>query len=183
MTKLLSIHDAIFAAIQKTMGEWFLPTLARFSFAAVLLMYFWKSAKTKLGDGIGGLFSLDPNGYVQIFPQKLEELGYDPSGLNIVYKLIAILGTWAEFILPALILIGLFTRLAALGMIGFVAVQTFVDVTGHGAKIGQWFNNASGELIADQRLLWFVIFAIMIIKGAGPFSVDRLLKRSYSKRP
>lgn len=177
MNKLLSLHDAIFASISKVFGNWALPTLARFAFAAVLLMYFWKSAKTKLGDGIGGLFNLDPNGYVQIFPKKLEALGYDPAGLNIVYKFIAVIGTWSEFILPALIILGLFTRLAALGMIGFIAVQTLVDVTGHGAKIGQWFNNSSGELIADQRLLWFVLFAIMIIKGAGPFSLDRILKR------
>lgn len=177
MTKLLKLHDSIFAAISRAAGNWFIPTLARFAFVAVLLKYFWGSAMTKLGSGIGGIFNLDPNGYVQIFPKKMEMLGYDPSGLGIIYKLIAIAGTWAEFILPALILIGLFTRLAALGMIGFVTVQTWVDVTGHGAKIGSWLNNSSGELIADQRLLWFTIFAIMIIKGAGPLSLDRLLKR------
>jgi len=178
MTKLLNLHDRIFAAISSLAGEWFLPTLARFAFAAILLKYFWGSAMTKLGTGLGGLFSLDPNGYVQIFPKKMEMLGYDPAGLNIIYKLIAVLGTWAEFILPALILIGLLTRFAAVGMIGFVIVQTWVDVTGHGAKIGSWFNNASGELIADQRLLWFMVFAILIVKGAGPLSVDRLLKRA-----
>ncbi|GLQ34103.1 hypothetical protein GCM10007939_03860 [Amylibacter marinus] len=178
MRRLLGLHDRIFSAISGLLGEWFLPTLARFAFVAVLLQYFWKSAQTKLGNGITGLFNLDPNGYVQIFPKKLEALGYDPSGLGIIYKLIAIFGTWAEFILPALILIGLFTRLAALGMIGFVTVQTIVDVTGHGAKIGQWFNNSSGELIADQRLLWFVVLITLVVKGAGPISLDRLLKRA-----
>jgi putative oxidoreductase len=177
MTKLLKLHDDIFAAIAGAAGNWFIPTLARFAFVAILLKYFWGSAMTKLGTGIGGLFALDPNGYVQIFPKKMEMLGYDPAGLSIIHKLIAIAGTWAEFILPALILIGLFTRLAALGMIGFVTVQTLVDVTGHGAKIGSWFNNASGDLIADQRLLWFTLFAIMIVKGAGPLSLDRMFKR------
>jgi putative oxidoreductase len=178
MTKLLDLHDRIFAMISAAAGSWFLPTLARFAFAAVLLKYFWGSAATKLGDGVGGLFNLDPNGYVQIFPKKMEMLGYDPSGLNIIYKLIAVLGTWSEFILPALILVGLFTRLAALGMFGFVIVQTFVDVTAHGAKLGSWFNNSSAELIADQRLLWFVLFATLVVKGAGPLSLDRLMKRA-----
>jgi len=178
MTKLLNLHDSIFAMISAAAGEWFLPTLARFAFAAVLLKYFWGSAMTKLGSGIGGLFNLDPNGYVQIFPKKMEMLGYDPAGLSIIHKLIAFLGTWSEFILPAMILVGLLTRLAAFGMFGFVIVQTLVDVTAHGAKLGVWFNNTSGDLIADQRLLWFVLFATLVIKGAGPLSLDRLLKRA-----
>ena len=178
MNTLLNLYDRIFALISNAAGDWFLPTLARFAFIAVLLKYFWGSAMTKLGSGIGGLFNLDPNGYVQIFPKKMEMLGYDPAGLNIIYKFIAVVGTWSEFILPALILVGLFTRLAALGMIGFVIVQTYVDVSAHGAKLGSWFNNVSEDLIADQRLLWFVLFATLIIKGAGPLSLDRLLKRA-----
>ena len=153
-----------------------LPLLARIVFAAVLLVYFWNSAMTKLGDGIGGLFVLNPNAYVQMFPKAMEAAGYDPSGLGFIYKIIAIAGTWAEFILPLLIVVGLFTRLAAIGMMGFVAVQTLVDVTGHAAAFGAWFNNQSGELIADQRLLWYFLFAILIVKGAGLLSLDRALK-------
>ena len=177
MLSILTIYDRLVEGITNKLSGWFLPTFARFAFAAVLLMYFWKSAKTKLGDGIGGLFNLDPNGYVQIFPKAMEELGYDPSGLSIIHKIIAIAGTWSEFILPALIVIGLFTRLAALGMIGFVTVQSYVDITGHGAKFGDWFTSASGDLIADQRLLWFLLFSILIVKGAGPISLDRVIGR------
>ena len=56
-------------------------------------------------------------------------------------------------------------------MVGFVAVQTLVDVTGHGVKLGAWFNNAP-ELL-DDRTLWIFLFIVMVIKGAGPISVDR----------
>ena len=49
---------------------------------------------------------------------------------------IVVAGTVAEFILPILIAIGLFTRLAALGMIGFVIVQTLTDLFGHGGCRG-----------------------------------------------
>ena len=153
-----------------------LPLLARIAFALVLLGYFWNSAVTKLGEGFGGLFSLDLNAYVQMFPKAMEAAGYDPAGLTIIHKLIAMLGTWAEFVLPLLIVIGLFTRLAALGMAAFVAVQTFVDIKGHGAEFGSWFNNQSGELIADQRVMWYLLFAILIVKGAGLLSLDRVLK-------
>ncbi|GHA40229.1 hypothetical protein GCM10008927_00400 [Amylibacter ulvae] len=176
MTWILQLHDRIFARISAMLAGWFLPTFARFIFAATLLMYFWKSAATKLGEGFSGLFALDPNGYVQIFPKAMEAVGYDPSQLGFIYKLIAIAGTWAELILPLFIVLGLFTRLAALGMMGFVAVQTLVDVTGHGAKFGGWFNNQSGELIADQRLFWYLLFATLLIKGAGPISLDRFCK-------
>ena len=39
----------------------------------------------------------------------------------------------------------------------------------------RWFDAASGALIADQRSLWLLLLAILILKGAGPLSVDRLL--------
>ena len=75
-------------------------------------------------------------------------------------------------------MIGLFTRLAALGMTGFVAVMSLVDITGHGvdvATIGVWFDEASGSLMLDQRLFWVVILLTLVLKGAGPISADRLL--------
>ena len=131
---------------------------------------------TKLGDGVMGIFVLNPNAYFQMFPKAMEAAGFDPSALSVIHKLIALAGTWGEFILPALILLGLFSRLAGLGMMVFVAVQTYVDITGHGAEFGAWFNNQSGELIADQRLLWYLLFAILVIKGGGLLSVDRALK-------
>lgn len=176
MTALISLYNSIFSGLTRLLSGSFLPTFARFTFAATLLMYFWKSGMTKLGNGIGGLFSLDPNGYVQIFPKKMEALGYDPAGLGFIYKLIAVLGTWAEFILPLLIVVGLFTRLAAVGMAGFVLVQSYVDITGHGAAFGTWFNNQSGDLIADQRLFWYLLFAVLLALGGGRFSLDRVLK-------
>jgi putative oxidoreductase len=93
---------------------------------------------------------------------------------------VVVAGAAAEFILPALILVGLFTRLAAIGMVFFVLVQSFVDVTGHevgAATIGAWFDGASGSLILDQRLMWMVLLSVLIVNGAGPLSIDRLLSR------
>ena len=50
------------------------------------------------------------------------------------YGLVVTVGTYSEFLLPVLIVLGLFTRIAALGMIGFTLVQSFVDITWHGAR-------------------------------------------------
>ena len=180
MRALLNLHDSLFGNIFAMLGSWFLPTLARFTFAAVLLMYFWKSALTKLGDGALGFLKPSLNAYAQIFPKKMEAVGYDPSMLGAFEWLVVVAGTWAEFFLPLLILLGLFTRLAALGMIGFVFVQSIVDVVGHGLggkDLGAWFDGPSGSLVMDQRLLWVAILLILVAKGAGPFSLDRVLGR------
>ncbi|ASM71613.1 MULTISPECIES: DoxX family protein [Roseobacteraceae] len=165
-------------------ADWLLPTLARLIFAGVLLFYFWVSALTKLGDGITGLIWLSDTAYVQIFPKAMEAAGYDQSQLGAGHWLVAVLGTWAEFVLPLFITIGLLTRLSALGMIGFVAVQSYVDIFGHevGAKTtGAWFDHVAGAAIADQRALWVMLLVVLVIKGAGPLSVDaaaRAMRRS-----
>ncbi|MEM1237380.1 MAG: DoxX family protein [Pseudomonadota bacterium] len=159
-----------------------LTTAARLIFAGVLLVYFWNSGLTKLGPGLFGFLSPDFGAYVQIFPRAVEAAGYDPSQLGTFHYLVVVAGTVAEFILPLLIVVGLFTRLAALGMIGFVLVQSATDLIGHGGwangTFGAWFDRASDAVIADQRAFWLLLLAILVLKGAGPLSLDRLLFKS-----
>ena len=155
-----------------------LPTLARLVFAGTLLFYFWRSAATKLGDGLFGFLNPSVGAYAQIFPKAMEAVGYDPTQMSMLHTLIVIAGTWGEFLLPLMIVIGLLTRIAALGMICFVMVQSIVDVTGHGVggrDLGAWFDAASGSLIIDQRSFWMFLFIVILLKGAGPFSLDRYL--------
>ena len=80
---------------------------------AVLSLYFWASALTKLGDGIFG-FCFHQRGLCANFPHAMENVGYDPSALGLWHWAVVTAGTWAEIILPLTILIGLFTRLSAL---------------------------------------------------------------------
>lgn len=159
-----------------------LPTLARLVFVLVLLVYYWNSGITKLGDGVFGFLNPSDGAYIQIFPHAVEAAGYDTSQLGVFHWAVATAGTLAEFILPALILIGLFTRLAALGMIGFVFVQSIVDIYGHGlgaVDIGKWFDNSAISLILDQRAFWVFLLIVLVMRGAGPVSVDhRFFKQS-----
>lgn len=155
-----------------------LPLLARLVFAGVLLRYFWASALTKLD----GPFSPSLNGYAQIFPRQMEAVGYDATQLGLFHWLVVMAGTYAEFILPALIVVGLATRLAALGMIGFVVVQSLTDVIGHGAggaTLGAWFDRASDALILDQRAFWVLLLATLVGLGAGKLSADHLVSTRY----
>lgn len=157
-----------------------LPTLARLTFTGVLLFYFWASARTKIGAGVAGLFRPSDGAYFQIFPKAVEAAGYDTGQLGLFHWAVAVAGTWAELLLPLLILLGLLTRLAALGMIGFILIQSLTDVFGHGVAgddLGRWFDAMSGALILDQRSLWILLLFILVFLGAGPLSLDNLLGR------
>ena len=157
-----------------------LTTLARLVFAAVLLRYYWASGLTKLGDGLTGIVQPSVGGYAQIWPRAMEAVGYDTSQMSAFQWLVVVAGTWAEFLLPLLIVIGLLTRLSALGMIGFVVVQSLTDIFGHmadAATIGAWFDRLSGALILDQRAFWVLCLLVLVMRGAGPLSLDRLLFR------
>lgn len=178
MAILIDLHHRVFGFLDQTVAPWLLPTLARLVFAGVLLLYFWKSAMTKLGDGIFGLFSPSAGAYAQIFPEKAELVSYNTSAFSVGEWLIVMLGTWAEFFLPALIVLGLLTRLASIGMIVFVFVQSLTDIYGHGADaqtIGAWFDGRSDALILDQRAFWVFLLLFLALKGGGPFALDRLI--------
>lgn len=178
MNALITLHNAVFQRLENLLGPWLLPTLARFTFAATLLIYFWNSARLKIGEGLFGFFDIS-RAYGQIFPKAFEAAGYDDAAMSGFQWLVSLAGTWAEFILPLLIVIGLLTRIAALGMIGFIAMQSLTDIYGHGVeKYGAWFDRLPDGVIMDQRLFWLTVLLILVVRGAGPFSLDRLLRRA-----
>lgn len=180
MHALAHIHNRL-AGLADRAAPAVLPLLARFTFAATLLGYFWASALTKVGPGIFGIFKPSLGAYAQIFPKAMEAVSYNVGDLSAFHWAVVFAGTVAEFILPLLIVIGLFTRLAALGMIGFVVVQSLTDLYGHGGiahieTLGAWFDRIPDSVILDQRLFWIAILLTLVLKGAGALSVDRLLK-------
>jgi putative oxidoreductase len=160
-----------------TLALHLLPLLARLVFAGVLAGYFWSSALTKFDSP----FVPSIGAYAQIFPQAFEAAGYNTDTLGFGHWAVALAGGWAELILPALLILGLFTRLAAAGMIGFILVQSLTDIVGHGADaatIGALFDRFSDSLIADQRSLWALLLAVPLLLGPGWLALDRLLWRS-----
>lgn len=105
-------------------------------------------------------------------------MGYDPSHFGLLDRVIIFGGTYAEFILPLLIVIGLLTRLSALGTIGFIIVQSLTDIFGHGADAkttGAWFDKASDAHIMDQRAFRVFLLLYLVFRGADPLSLDRIL--------
>lgn len=81
-----------------------------------------------------------------------------------------------ELILGALIVFGLFTRVAAFLASGEMAVAYFWIHTG-GADSIWWWNNR-GELVMVYSFLWLYFAAV----GAGPYSLDAMLARRSGSR-
>ncbi|MBC6438361.1 MAG: DoxX family membrane protein [Rhodobacteraceae bacterium] len=180
MKALITLHNRIFDALE-SLALVLIPTLARLVFAGTLLVYYWNSGLTKLGEGWPGILNPGVGAYGQIVPRLFEQAGYNTANLGLVADVMVRAGTWAEFILPALLLLGLATRLAALGMIGFVIAQSWVDIHGHNlaaGDIGAWFDRVPDSLIADQRAFWMFLLVVIVLRGAGPLSADAILRRT-----
>ncbi|MEM1345616.1 MAG: DoxX family protein [Pseudomonadota bacterium] len=188
----IRLHDAFFDLIERATAGWLPGLFARLAFASVLLIYFWHSATRKLvasergAEGaLAEYFTVSGNTFAQIAPKAFETAGYDATQLDTPFWVMAYAGTYGEFILPLLVVIGFATRLASLGMIVFVFVQSWVDITGHQAgaeTIGTPFDRIQDSAILDQRLLWLVPLVYLVVRGAGALSVDGVLSRRMGLR-
>lgn len=168
MTVLIKPYNSVFGRFG---SDAVVTTLARVVFLAVLAVYYLNAAGMKTE---GGFFTPSAGGFAQIFPMAADAALYDVGQMTVFQRLVVIAGMLAEYVLPVLLVIGLFTRAAALGAIGLVAVQTQVDVTGHGAPLGNWFDTSIGLL--DERTMWVFLLVVLVLRGAGPLSVDRVLR-------
>ncbi|MEP1577032.1 MAG: DoxX family protein [Roseibium album] len=180
------LYTAVFGTLERITNGWLLGLASRFIFAAVLLQFFLNSAMTKIGGSIANIFTPTAGAYAQMLPQMMEQVSYDTSQIAFFpYGLMVLAGTWGEFILPVLVVVGLFTRFASLGMIVFIIVMSYVDITGHGADaktIGALFDGEPYAIISDDRLLWIFLLLVPTLKGPGVISLDWLFGRMYRKR-
>lgn len=184
---LTDLHGRVFGLLERFADGWLLGLIARLAFASVLWGYFLNSARTKVGEGISGFFSIQPGAYYQIALPAVEAAGGDVDAVAFLpWGLMVVMGTYAEFILPLLIVFGLFSRIAALGMIVFIAVQSLVDIIVHKVgpeTIGAVFDRFPDSVIADQRLLWLIPLTVIVLKGPGLLSLDGLLAKTSRQSP
>ena len=187
VTAIALFYQRFFNRIERILTPWFLGLSARLIFSSVLFFYFLNSAATKLGGGFFGLFSPSIGAYAQIVPPIAESAGYDVSQIAFFpWGLIVLTGTIAEITLPALILVGLATRLASLALIGFIMVMSYVDIQFHDVEadtIGRLFDGVHNSAILDQRLLWLMPLLLLLIKGPGRISLDHLLACRFQISP
>ena len=112
---------------------------------------FFKSGLTKIENWDSTLFLFNDVYAVPVLPPALA----------------AWLATAAELALPVLLVLGIATRLGALGLfiLNYVAVISFPDMGAVGIK---------------DHVLWGVMLATIFFHGPGRLSVDEWLRRRYS---
>jgi putative oxidoreductase len=134
------------ALAAKVLPPWLLLLVARIGIANV----FWMSGRTKVEDGT--ILSLKETTFY-LFENEYHVPLLPPD-------VAAYMATYAEHILPPLLVLGLFTRFSAIVMIAMtLVIQLFVLPQG-------W----------PTHLLWAAPLLIIVRYGAGPVSLDRLLK-------
>lgn len=182
---LTRLYQGFFGLLERITNGWFMGLAARLAFSSVLLLYFLNAAQLKVGSGFPGMFIPKGGAYAQMFPVLAKSVRYNVDKIDVFpYQVIVFVGTYMEFILPVLILLGLFTRAASLAFIVFIGVMTYVDITAHkvGAEtIGMVFDRVNNSAIADQRLLWLVPLFYLMLKGAGAISLDAILGRMFRR--
>lgn len=140
MIAIARIHGRISSVIP----DWPLALLLRVGVAAP----FFLSGRTK----VEGLLTITPSTRY-LFAEEYRVPLLSPD-------LAAALATYAEHALPILLVLGLFTRSAALGLLGMtLVIQLFVIP-------GGW----------PTHLLWAGPLVYLIARGPGATSLDRMLK-------
>lgn len=118
----------------------------------VLAGIFWRSARTKVEEG--SWFSISDTTYF-LFAEEY-------SGVPLPSDLAAVLATASEHVFPILLVLGLFTRLSALALLGMtMVIQIFVYPEA-------WW---------PVHSLWAALALILIMRGAGSISLDAPLLR------
>jgi putative oxidoreductase len=124
--------------------------VARIAIATI----FWRSGQTKVNG-----FSIREETFF-LFREEYK-VPLLPSDLA------AYLATFAEHLLPVLLVIGLATRLSALGLLGMtLVIQLFVIP-------GGW----------PEHLLWFSVLLTIIARGPGAISLDHLIWNGLATMP
>jgi putative oxidoreductase len=136
--------------------------LGRFSIASV----FWTSGQTKI-EGLAinlvqGEFQL---GWPRLSDSAVDLFRYEYDLPLIPPELGALMAAFGEHLLPLMVLIGLGTRFAALGLLGMTAVIQFLVYPGAYALHGIW----------AAVLLW------LMVRGPGVVSVDHWLARRSAR--
>ena len=136
----------------------FVASLAAPWIDAVMLLFvrislagiFWRSGRTKVDEG-SWLSVSDTAKF--LFEEEYKGVPLPP-------EFAAYMATYAEHLFPVLLVIGLFTRVSALALLGMtMVIQIFVYPEA-------WWS---------VLMIWVALALVLIVRGGGGLSLDRLL--------
>lgn len=147
--RIVALYDRIVGWLAGRMPE----GVVLFFMRVVLAGIFWRSGQTKIVEGTW--FTISENTFF-LFQ---DEYG----GVPLPSDLAAVMATVSEHLFPILLVIGLFTRLSALALLGMtMVIQVFVYPDA-------WWQVHS---------LWAAMTLVLIVRGGGWLSLDVLLART-----
>lgn len=130
--------------------------LSLFAVRLALASVFWWSGRSKIEEGT--LLSISDGTYF-LFENEYMGVPLPPA-------ISAVMATAAEHILPIMLVLGLATRLSALGLFMMtMVIQIFVYP----------------EAFWSVHLLWFALALVLVTHGAGRFSLDNIIDRRTHK--
>ncbi|MCW8929797.1 MAG: DoxX family protein [Gammaproteobacteria bacterium] len=107
---------------------------------------------------------------IQSWQSTLDLFAYEYSVPLLPPEVAAIMGTGGELILPVLILVGLMTRPAAIGLFILNAVAAYAYALTD-------FYNFTGML---DHILWGVMILVYVLYGPSPLSIDNLISKKIN---
>lgn len=107
---------------------------------------------------------------IQSWQSTLDLFAYEYSVPLLSPEVAAIMGTGGELILPVLLLAGLMTRPAAIGLFVLNAVAAYAYALTD-------FYNFTGML---DHILWGAMILVYILYGPSPLSIDSLLSKKVN---
>jgi putative oxidoreductase len=145
LQKLTRPYDRAVALLSGRFAESIALIFVRIALAAI----FWFSGRTKVEEG--SLLTVSENAIYQFSEEPFSNVPLLPP------EFAAYLTTYAEHFLPILLVLGLFTRLSALALLGMtLVIQLFV------------FPEAWWQV----HIIWVALTLILITRGGGRFSLD-----------
>lgn len=138
----------------------FVATLSASWIDAVMLLFvrislagiFWRSGRTKV----------EESSWLSVSDTAIFLFEEEYKGVPLPSEFAAYMATYAEHVFPVLLVIGLFTRLSALTLLGMtMIIQIFVYPEA-------WWS---------VHMIWVALALVLIIRGGGGLSVDQMLAK------
>lgn len=153
MQHIAAVYDRIVAIAASRLAEGIALLLARIALAGI----FWRSGRSKVTEG--SLFEISDS------TRYLFENDY--AAVPLPPELAAPLATLGEHLFPALLVIGLATRLSAGALLAMtMVIQIFVYPEA-------WWTT---------HILWAALAAVLIVRGGGALSLDAMICRWRKRR-
>jgi len=113
---------------------------------------FWRSGRTKVDEG----------SWLSVSDTAIFLFEEEYKGVPLPAEFAAYVATYAEHLFPVLLVVGLFTRLSALALLGMtMIIQIFVYPEA-------WWS---------VHMIWVALALVLIVRGSGSLSLDQLLAR------